>query len=404
MKRKEWMKILLPVAVVLVCILGAVQLIRSRPALETEPSETPPPLVRVMTVQPETLQLKVYSQGNVVPRTESTLASEVAGQVVYVSPAFAAGGFFEEGDVLVRLDPRDAELAVTRAKAEVARAEMALTIEEEEARVARQEWAQMGQGAPSPLVVREPQLAQARANLSAAKAMRKQAELDLARTEIRAPFAGRVRIKHVDVGQYVTPGAPIARIYAIDYAEVRLPIPDDQLAYMDAPIRFRGDQANIQGPEVVLESRFAGQQYRWTGRIVRLEGEIDPQSRMVHAVARVQNPYGRGQNPDRPPLSVGLFVNAAIKGHTLENVIVIPRAAIRGSDQVLVVDDEERLRFRDLDILRMEPDRAIVRDGLQPGERICLSPLDVVVEGMPVRVLKEEQPGPSIIDKKGAAQ
>ena len=401
MQSKSVLKVILPLVFVAGSILAAVVLVISRPVVETRPAEIAPTLVRVMSVQPKDLQLMVYSQGSVMPRTQSVLASEVSGRVEYVSQAFAAGGFFEEGDVLVRLDPRDAELVVTRAESEVARAQMALVIEEEEARVAEQEWAQLGQGTPSALVTRQPQLAEARATLASAKASFQQAELNLSRTEVRAPFAGRVRTKNVDVGQYVNPGSALATIYAVDYAEVRLPIPDDQLAYLDAPLHFRGERTSNQGPDVVLESNFAGKQYRWSGRVVRLEGEIDPQSRMVHAVARIKNPYGRGEDPDRPPLSVGLFVNAAVTGHLLDNVIIIPRSAMRGRDQVLVVDEEERLRFREVDILRMEPNRAIIQGGLAPGERICLSALDAPIDGMQVEVLKDETAEPTMTDQEG---
>ena len=401
---RKLLKIGLPFATLVVSILVAVVLVKSRPMVETRPADVTAPLIRIMTVRPENLQLTVYSQGSVMPRTQSTLASEVPGRVIHVSQAFAAGGFFEKGEVLVRLDPRNAELAVTRSKAEVARAEMALKIEEEEAKVALQEWTRLGEGAPTALTSRQPQLVQAQTGLAAAGAALQQAELNLIRTEIRAPFAGRVRIKNVDVGQYVTPGSPLATVYAVDYAEVRLPIPDDQLAYLDVPLHFRGERSSVQSPDVVLEADFAGQRYQWTGRVVRLEGEIDPQSRMVHAIARVKNPYGRGSDPNRPPLSVGMFVEAAIAGHAIEGVIVIPRVTIRGRDRVLVVDDENRLRFRTVKILRLEPNRAIIRAGVRDGDRICLSPLEAPVDGMLVRILQEEQPEPSMMDREGVGQ
>ena len=401
MQSRGMLKLILPSAIILGALLVTVVMIISRPVVETRPAEISPTLVRVMSVEPQDLQLTVYSQGSVMPRTQSSLASEVSGRVVYVSPAFAAGGFFERGDILLRLDARDAELAVTRAESEVARARMALTIEEEEGRVAEAEWAQLGQGRPSALVSRQPQLAEARAAQASAEANLQQAELNRSRTEIRAPFAGRVRNKNVDIGQYVNPGAGLATVYSVDFAEVRLPIPDDQMAYLDAPLHFRGERSSSKGPDVTLESTFAGKQFQWPGTLVRLEGEIDAQSRMVNAVAQVRNPYGRGEDPDRPPLSVGLYVNASITGHMLEGVIVVPRSVMRGKDELLVVDDQDRLRFRKVDILRLEPNRAIVNGGLDAGERVCLSAMDAPVDGMQVEVLKEATSEPSLSDNGG---
>lgn len=396
------MKIVLPVVIVVGSLLVLAVLVMSRPKVETRAPAAPPPLVRVMAADTDTVQLAVYSQGAVIPRTESVLSAEIAGQVVYVSPAFASGGFFEKGNLLVQLDQREAELAVIRAAADTARDATALQIEEEEARVAIQEWRALGNGTPNPLVSRQPQLAQARARLEASRAALRQAELNLERTEIRAPYAGRVRQKLVDVGQFVNRGNQIAIIYAVDYAEVRLPVPDEQLAYFEAPLHFRGERSSTGGPDVVLHADFAGKRHQWTGKLVRMEGEIDPQTRMATAVARVPNPYGRGADAERPPLSVGMFVEAEISGYRFDDVMVIPRAAMRGYDQVMVVDAEDRLRFRTVDVLRLEPNRAIIKGGIKEGERICLSALDTPVDGMMVRIFQEEPKEPTV--QEGAAQ
>jgi RND family efflux transporter MFP subunit len=395
------MKIVLPVAIVVGSLLIAAVLVSSRPKVETRAPTIPPPLVRVMAAETDTVQLTVFSQGAVMPRTESELSSEVDGQVVYVSPAFASGGFFEKGALLVQLDQRNGELAVVRAAADTSRDATVYSIEAEEARVAIQEWASLGQGKPNALVSRQPQLAQARASLDASRAALRQAELNLERTEIRAPFAGRVRQKRVDVGQYVNRGNQVATIYAVDFAEVRLPVPDEQLAYFEAPMHFRGERSSSSGTDITLNARFAGEQHQWTGKLVRLEGEIDPQSRMVTAVARIPNPYGRGNDPNRPPLSVGMFVEAEIKGHQFADVFVVPRAAMRGYDQVLIIDADERLRFRTVDVLRLEPNRALIKGGIQAGERICLSALDTPVDGMMVRVFQEEPTDQTV--QEGAA-
>ncbi len=394
----KWVKVFLPFAIVLGSVLIMVFLVRSRPVVESKPPVVPPPLVRVTTATLDTVQLSVRSQGAVMPRTESALSAETDGQIVYVSPSFVPGGFFEKDALLVRLDPRDAELAVTRAAADTARFATALQIEQEESRLAQDEWRRLGSGAPMPLVLREPQLAQARANLEASVAALQQAALNLERTEIRAPYAGRVRKKNVDVGQFLRRGEALATIYAINYAEVRLPIPDEELAFFDIPMQFRGETDQAGGPRVAISAEFAGRRHRWDGRVVRMEGEIDPMSRMVYAVARVQNPYGRGANPDRPPLGIGMFIEAEILGKSYPGVAVLPRTAMHGTGRVAIIDDENRLRFRNVEVLRIESNLVYIQSGVEAGERVCLSALETQMDGMEVRVL-ETNPAKAVVQE-----
>jgi RND family efflux transporter MFP subunit len=313
--------------------------------------------------------------------------------VLWVSPNFVSGGFFEKGEVLLKIDSHDYEQALVRARSEVANAKLRLAQEEAEFRVAHDEWNDLGKGEATPLTLREPQLLNAKAAVAAAEANMVTAERNLDRTQIRAPYVGRVRRKNVDVGQFVTIGGPIGNIYAIDYAEIRLPLPDRDLAYLDLPLVFRGENKNKKGPKVLLRANFAGEIHEWEGRIVRTEGEIDPTSRMIHAVAQVANPYGRGKDPGRPPLAVGLFVEAEIEGQHVEQVVILPRAALRGESQVLVVDGEDRLRFRDIDPLRVTREEIVVRSGLSRGERVCLSPLEAVTDGMKVRAHDSDTQG-----------
>lgn len=385
-------KATLPLIVLAVGVVGMVVLILARPKVETRPRSLPPPLVRVVEVEPRDVQLTVSSQGTAMPHKESTFVAEVPGKVVWTSEALVDGGFFEEGDVLLKIDPTDYELAVTRNKAQVAQAELRLMHEEAEAGVARKEWEDLGEGDGHPLTLREPQVAEARAAFQAARAALAQAQQDLKRTKVRAPFAGRVRQKMADVGQFVNRGTPVAAGYSIDIAEVRLPLPDAELAYLDLPLHYRGSAMNESGPRVRFTALFGGERYEWDGRVVRTEGEIDPKSRMVHVVARVEDPYGRrGEQPDRPPLSVGIFLDARIEGRIAEKVVVLPRAALRGRDTVWVMDGEDRLRFRQVEVLKTDPEEVIIESGLESGERVCLSALDAAVDGMKVRTLDESE-------------
>ena len=261
--------------------------------------------------------------------------------------------------------------------------------------MARRDWDSLGQGEANPLVLREPQVAEARAALAAAEAALAQAERDIERCTVRAPYAGRVRSKAVDVGQFVARGAELARLYAIDYAEVRLPLADDELAFVDLPLAFRGDTATGDGPEVLLSARFAGREHVWEGRLVRTEGEIDPDTRMVVAVARVEDPYGRGGDERRPPLAVGLFTRAEIQGRVVEDVVVLPRRALRDGRSVLVVDGDDRLRIRPVEVLRSEGERVLLSAGVASGERVVATPLEIAVDGMRVRPeAADPEPGP----------
>ncbi len=371
-------------------IVMAFVLVLAKPRASTEIHEPPAPLVRVIPVAAGDVPMIVRTQGRVEPRAEIDLVAEVAGKVVEVAPTLAAGGFFSQGDLLVRLEPDDYALAVDRTKAEVARAEVRVAMEKAEANVAVREWKDIGQGGAAPaLVARAPQLAEAGASLSAARAVLAQATRDLERTSIRAPFAGRVRNEDVDVGQFVARGQTIARIYSTDVAEIRLPLADDDLAFLDLNMAWRDSEKDAPGPEVTVHAEFAGHRWQWKGRIVRTEGQIDPATHVIHAVASVDDPYGRGSDPARPPLAAGLFVEAEIAGRLAANVVTLPRAAMRGESRVLVVDGEDRLRSRKVKVLRREADRVIVSEGLAPGERVCVSTLEVATDGMKVRVAEE---------------
>ncbi len=380
-----------PFVVLAAAALLALQLSAMRPQPERRPADLQAPFVRVTTVERTDRRVIVDSQGTVSPRTVSQLAPEVSGRIVWVAPSFVPGGFFEEGEPLLRIDPSDYEQAIVRARADLAAARLRLSQEEAEAEIARREWQELGRGDPDPLTIRVPQLENARMAVAAAEANLRRAERDRERTEVRAPYAGRVRSKNADVGQMALAGTPVATIYAIDYAEVRLPLPDDELAFLDLPLAYRGASTG-GGPPVTLWAEFAGNRWEWRGRIVRTEGEIDPTTRMVHVVAQVEDPYRRGADPRRPPLSAGMFVHARIEGRLLRDVFPLPRAALRSDGTVLLVDRDNRLHFRAVEIARASHDEILVASGLEQGERVCLTPLDVVTEGMRVRVLPEGPP------------
>ncbi len=224
------------------------------------------------------------------------------------------------------------------------------------------------------------------ATLREARARLARAERDMSRTKIRAPYDGRERNERVDTGQFVGRGVAVATIYAVDFVEVRVPIKDQELQFLSLPGAFASERAAAPA-EVVLRARFAGADHEWRGRVARTEGELDPTTRMVNVVAQVANPYD--VQGGRAPLSVGLFVDAEIKGEQRDNVVVLPRSALRGPSRVLVVDAEQRLRFREVEVLREAQDQVFISSGLNAGELVCISSLQNTQDGLLVRVAEE---------------
>lgn len=372
---------------------GALALAVGRPPHPTSEFERKPPRVRVTQVEFADVEVTVRAQGSVVPRTESDLVAEVSGRVVRTSPALAGGGFFSKGKELAAIEAHDYRVAVRIAEAAVQRLASGADLASQ--RLARQRLLN-GRGVGSPSFLDESRAADqmARAELQEAEALLAQARKNLERTVIRAPFDGRVRQKHVDVGQFVSAGAAIARIYSVDYAEIRLPVPDRDFAFLDVPLDFQGRGNEFQGPRVTLRADFVGRKAEWHGRVVRTEGEIDARTRMIHLIARFEDPYGRQaeRSPDHIPLAVGLFVDAEIEGRIFQKVVLLPRSVLRGEDQVLVVDDENRLRFRRVDVLRAGRDEVLLRGGLAPGERVVLVPNAISIDGSRVIPVAEATP------------
>jgi RND family efflux transporter MFP subunit len=242
----------------------------------------------------------------------------------------------------------------------------------------------------------------AEASLAEARAALAQVELDLERTVVRAPFDGRVRERSVDVGQFVSPGIKLGRIFAVDYAEVRLPVQTDELAYLDAEFvgldRREEFEGGEQGALVRLTGRLGGRELAWEARLVRAEAAIDEQTRMLHVVARIDDPYlleavtneTEGLVPEKVPLPAGLFVTAEIEGRSVDDVFVVPVMALRDGDRVFVLDDEDRLRVREVSVIRRNRGQVVIDRGLEAGDHVVISPLRIYSEGMSLRTLEAD--------------
>lgn len=365
-------------------LAGGWALAQGRPTPELEASSDLAPLVRVVKVERGDVQLSVWAHGTVMPRTESDLVPEISGRVIRISPALVAGGFFDAGETLLEIDPRDYESALRRANARLARTASELKLAR--ANLARLRALNEREFASAAALDESENAARiAEAMRTEAAAAGDDARRNLERTRLVAPYAGRVREERVDVGQFVSAGQTIARLYAVDYAEVRLPIRDAELAHLDLALDAGGGSPAAFEPSVVLRAAFAGAAREWSGRIVRIEGEIDLQSRMIHVVARVNDPYGRNEELGRMPLAVGLFVDAEIAGRSLSDVIALPRTALRDEDHVFAVDADQRLRLTPVEVLRAQGDDILVRAALADGSLVCVSSLRGAVDGMRVR-------------------
>lgn len=379
-------KILFPILALAFGLAVAALLIVSKPAVEPEPYEPLAVTVRVTRVQAQAEHLFIKSQGTVQPRSQSELIPEVSGRVLWISPALVDGGSFDAGDVLLRIDDADYKTSLERITARVDRWEVEASFAADELRrlqrVQEQQLASESQLDSAKRAARV-----AAANLVESRADLDQAGRDLQRTALIAPFKGLVREEHVDLGQFVARGSSIATIYATDFMEVRLPIAPDQLSYVGMPVVRRGQIPKEIRPPVIASAEFGSIKLAWTGELIRTEAQIDERSRMAYGVARFENAAVDGNLRVAAP--VGLFVQASIRGRKVENIVRLPRSVIRDNNQLLIVDADNRLHFRDVSILRLEHDDVLIDSGLTDGELVCLSPMQTVVEGMRVQPVFE---------------
>ena len=367
----------------------------NRPQTETAEPEYKPVSVDVAEVVKQSVRIQIQAQGTVTPLHESSLLAEVKGRVIEVSPALNAGGYVAEGDMLLRIDPRDYETSLLRAEAAVESAESALAQEKGRAEVARKEWQKLPPGSQrsqeaKDLYLRKPQLEQAQAQLLAARADLGTARDNLERTIVRAPYDALIRHKHTDLGQFVSPGTPLVDVFAVATAEVRLPIPQGRLDYLELP----GPGELARSSEIDLYTDVGGEVRHWTAQLHRTEGVFDERSRALYAVARVEDPY-RLQDSKSEPLRFGTFINANIQGREIKDIVPLPRYVLRAGNYVWVVDENMRLRNRRVSVLRTGGDVIYVNAGLDDGDLVSLTNLDNSFESAEV-VIHSKVPSDSL--------
>jgi len=387
-------KFVVPVVIVATGIGGFKMLEAAKPVPEKKEEAIRPLSVYIEHAKQSTIDLKVITEGEVRARTEVDLVAQIAGRVVSISTEFTEGGIVAPGHTLINIEDTDYKLALSQAQAVVAEAEVEVQEALATADVARKQLRNAKNA--SPLALKQPQVAQAKARLTAARASLSLAELNLSRTKISLPFNGRVIAKSVDIGQYVSPGTALGRAFSTNIVEVRVPLDDDELASLNLPIGFI---ANDNEPLLVnLSAVVAGNEQHWQGELVRLDAAIDSKTRSLFGQIAVKSPYDENVSQHKMPLAVGLYVKAEIQGRRINDATIIPRDALRAGNKVFVINHEDRLDIRQVKIIHSSKTMAIIDSGVKPNDRVIVSSIRNPIPGMRISALEN-----SIRDDKSLA-
>jgi RND family efflux transporter MFP subunit len=382
-------------APVLVLVAGAaiVQvLVAAKPEPEKNDDEARPISLYVDEVKSERVTIGVNTQGEVRPKTEIDLIPQVSGRIIAMSESFNEGAEFTPDSLLLKIDDTDYQLAAINAEARVAQAQTELEREQATAVLKEEEWREGRKTQePTPFSLNLTQVAQAEAMLRSAQADLRKARIDLERTEIRVPFFGRVRERFVGIGQYVTAGTKVGRVFSIDIAEVRLPLTDSQLVELNLPLGYKAEDM-ISAPQVNFKANLGNREFFWTGKIVRVDAAINKDTRLIYATAEVVDPYGLGAT-DGMPLAVGMFVSAEIEGVSEQNAYVMPRMALRNQDTVYVINSDNQLEIRTVNVISTSEDHVMVSSGVSSGEHVVTSTLPNAANGMAVEPVFREAQG-----------
>ncbi|MFW2373921.1 MAG: efflux RND transporter periplasmic adaptor subunit [Gammaproteobacteria bacterium] len=372
-------------AVLLLGIAITILLLAFKPSAQRVAVDYKPPQVDILLAVAQDIHIPVHSQGNVQAKTQIKIAAEVTGKIDWVSDTLIDNGYFDKAERLLAIDDTEYKLLITKAEAQVAAGRQLLARSEAEADQARKDLQRLGRKTAdsTEYALRIPHLKEARANLKAAEADLSIARLQQQRTEILAPFAGRLIKKYVDVGQFVAPGNPLLDIYSTEAAETRIPLTQNQLSLLRLPDNRSAENAVESASQVLVSAYFAGENWRWTGQLVRTEGVIDERNRMVYAVVQIDQPnQADPEQPGRPALTSGQFVKVTIQGRPQQRVYVLPRSALRYGRELWLVDNDNRLQKRQVGVLHKEKMHVYIDSGLTPGERVITSSLDIAIDNM----------------------
>ena len=392
------LKVMLPVVVLAAGVFGMVTLVMTKP----EPNKTPPKelgaIVEVVEVRSEHQRIDVRAHGRVVPARQVALSSEVAGKVIWVSKSLIPGSRIKTGAKLARIDARDYSLAVQQQFAAVDRAKTELEIEQSRKRIAEREWEMFdgkkkGDSAES-LALRDPQLRTAKVAVKSAQSGLRRAHLAVSKTVITAPFNALIMGKKIETGQMVLPGTPLLTLVGTDAYWVEVLVPVARLNWFDIP----GVAGATVGAKVNVVQEIGREEVRRTGRVIRLLGEVDPAGRMARLLVEITDPLGlkppaavakeTAPTGSRMPLLVGTYASVSIEGRESEDVIAIPREALRDDEFVFVASPDSKLVKKKVDVLWRLQDAVLVASGLANGDRVIVSPVPAPIQGMDLRVTR----------------
>ncbi|MDO6444627.1 efflux RND transporter periplasmic adaptor subunit [Colwellia sp. 1_MG-2023] len=382
--------VLTPFAIIFAAIILLIIVSALAPKPEKKPIVHKAPLVEVESLKKESVTFVIPSQGNILPRTETNLIAEVSGKVVSVSEKFKVGGYFLKGEQLLALDDVDYKIALIQAQANLANAKANLVEQKARAEQAEAEWLLSGESLDNApvLALRIPNLQKAEADLKAAQANLQSAEIKLARTKITAPYDAMLQEKHVDIGQFVSMGTTIAKTFAIDYAEVRLPIKQRDVSFLNLP-KINQEQAKTALVDIQFD--LDGKVTHWPAKITRYEGVVDSKSRVHYIVAQIDDPYALLSNNPHQEIRMGAFIHADIQGKTVEGVLSIPRDALHGADTIYTLDTTNKLHIQKIELLRTDASFVYSLNDLPTGHRLITTMLEMPVEGMSLRVAGEQK-------------
>jgi len=419
-------------------VTGAVYVYQTGPKAKQRTPEQSATLVQVEPVTRSSVRTMVEAMGTVIAAEEVILQPRVSGEIVALSAEFVPGGYFQAGEIMLKIDPRDYALAVEKSKSQVAQAEYDLKMEQGAQQIAKREWELLGAEETASdldreLALRKPHLAKATAALAAARAAQKEAKLNLERTTIRAPFNCIVTAENVDLGAQVTPQSQLGTLVGTDTYWVKVSVPVDRLKWISFPQSDSGNGSRVR----VYQSLGTAYQPEWSGHVLRLLGDLEPQGRMARVLVEVRDPLGLesseprpvGQEPDseasekllagapvslgprerlghplggagyggagKAALLIGSYVNVEIEGQGLDHTISVPRTALRDGDSVWIMNDDGRLDIRDVSIAWRNRNTVVITDGIEERERLVVSDLPAPVAGMKLRLTTDGQDRPA---------
>lgn len=382
---KRFLKFLLGLGLLAAAVAVTALLWITRPQAEKKEETVEITAVETLPVAYGPVDIELPSQGVVEAARRTEIAAEVGGKIVSVSDKFDPGGTFEAGEPLLVLDSSDYESALAQAVSTLAERKSHLAQEQARAAQAQRDWEKLGRGTPDELVLRVPQLESAKAQVAAAEAAVLKAERDLERTHLSAPFPATIASTRAELGGYLASGEVVAEVFQTSPFEVRLPLSIDEAQFL------RSNDEGVPAGPVEISATAAGVTREWKANIVRTEREIDRSTRSLHVVAEIEQPDGnKGTN-----LQPGLFVEARIAGRRLDRIATIPYSAFLDLDRVVIVDEEDKIRIRDVVVVKRRKDAVLVSEGLREGELLCLTEIPDLVEGIKVapRPQSEEPEG-----------